>query len=154
MNLPPAVWGPFFWMTIHITALGYPVQPSYTDKKAAKDFFESLATLLPCPTCREHYKQHVAANPLTPHLDKREDLFKWTVALHNQVNKMLGKAEWTEYEVMKYIERLGARARSPIVTAEDFNIADTRGFFKGLIVGAVLVGAGAGGLMWATGRVR
>ena len=24
MKIPPAVWGPLFWHTIHITALGYP----------------------------------------------------------------------------------------------------------------------------------
>ena len=42
MQFPPSVWGPFFWHTIHIVALGYPKNPTYTDKKCAKEFYESL----------------------------------------------------------------------------------------------------------------
>ena len=42
MNIPPTVWGPFFWLTIHIVALGYPSNPTHAHKKAAKEFFESL----------------------------------------------------------------------------------------------------------------
>ena len=84
MNLPPTVWGPFFWLTIHITALAYPTNPSYTDKRAAKHFFESLANLLPCPVCREHYKQHLTKKPLLPHLDTRKDLFKYDLLHMNR----------------------------------------------------------------------
>ena len=100
MNIPPTVWGPFFWMTIHIVALGYSSKPSYTEKRSAKQFFESLANLIPCPVCREHYKQHITQNPLTPHLDSRTDLFKWTVDLHNAVNMSLGKTKWTVEEAL------------------------------------------------------
>ena len=69
MQFPPSVWGPFFWHTIHIIALGYPKNPTYTDKKCIKEFYESLAFLLPCAICKQHYKEHLANNPLTPFLD-------------------------------------------------------------------------------------
>ena len=59
MQFSPNVWGPFFWHTIHIAALGYPKEPSYTEKKAAKEFFESLQFMLPCGVCREHYAKHM-----------------------------------------------------------------------------------------------
>jgi hypothetical protein len=41
-RIPPTTWGPFFWHTIHIIALGYPKNPTYTDKKCVKEFYESL----------------------------------------------------------------------------------------------------------------
>ena len=62
MNIPPEVWGPFFWHTIHITALGYSNKPTYAQKKAAKEFYESLSVMIPCPVCREHLKKHLDNN--------------------------------------------------------------------------------------------
>jgi len=124
MHIPPETWGPFFWHTFHITALGYPSDPSYAHKKAAKEFFESLKFLIPCPICRDHYEQHLAKYPITPHLDRRSDLFKWTVLLHNEVNKMLEKRIYTENEVLIYYKRLGARGRSPVWTPDDFAEAE------------------------------
>lgn len=138
MHLPPESWGPFFWHTIHIAALGYPSDPSYAHKKAAKEFFESLKTLIPCPVCRDHYVAHLEKNPLTPHLDRRSDLFRWTVVLHNDVNTMLGKARITEAEALAYYKRLGARGRSPVWTPDDFAEADARARIQGVAIGAGL----------------
>ena len=141
MHLPPDVWGPFFWHTIHIVALGYPSEPSYAHKKAAKDFFESLLFLIPCPICRDHYATHLEKYPITPHLDRRADLFRWTILLHNEVNTMLGKPVKTETEVLQYYSRLGARGRSPVYTPDDFVAADWAARIQGIAIGAGLVGA-------------
>lgn len=135
-------------MTIHITALGYPSNPTYTDKRSAKQFFESLANLIPCPVCREHYKQHITRLPITPHLDTRKDLFKWTVDLHNEVNKTQGKPAWTVDEAMAYIAKLGERKRSPIITARDFNEQHLKSYIKGLLTGGAVIGVAAAVLWW------
>jgi hypothetical protein len=150
MNIPPAVWGPFFWLTIHIIAIGYPNNPSYTDKKAAKEFYESLANLIPCPVCRDHYKQHLQTYPLTPNLDSRSDLFRWSVDLHNAVNKMLNKPTWTQDEVLNYLKRLGERGKSPIVTADFFIENDMKMLLTGGLTGAAIVGSIFGWLWWAS----
>lgn len=147
MHIPPEAWGPFFWHTIHIVALGYPDKPTYAHKKAAKEFFESLTVLIPCPECRDHYTEHLQKNPLTPHLDRRRDLFKWTIVLHNQVNVMLKKREFTETEVLKYYSRLGARGRSPVWTPEDFAEADWSARIQGIAIGMGLTGAAV--LVWS-----
>ena len=102
MRFPPSVWGPILWHTIHVTALSYPSNPTYAQKKAAKEFYESLSELIPCPVCREHYKVHIQKLPLSPHLDRREDLFRWTVELHNEVNQMLGKPIVSETESINF----------------------------------------------------
>lgn len=147
MNFPPTVWGPFFWHTIHIVALGYPKNPNYTDKKCAKEFYESLAFLLPCSVCREHYKEYLAKKPITPFLDTKKDLLQWTIDIHNEVNKMLGKPEWTTEEVLMYYERLGRRNRSPVWTKQDMAEVDYRSFVKGFITGTAIL-AGVGGVVY------
>jgi hypothetical protein len=153
MRFSPNVWGPFFWHTIHIVAIGYPKNPTYTDKKCAKEFYESLAFLLPCSVCREHYKEHLAENPLTPFLDSRTDLIKWTVTIHNKVNKSLGKKEWRLEEVLTYYERLGRRDRSPVWTKQDLDEVDYRSFVKGFITGSILLSI-IGGTMYAVYQIK
>jgi hypothetical protein len=138
LKLTPSVWGPPMWFTIHIIALGYSSKPTYGDKKAAKEFFESLQFLIPCPQCREHYKEHLSKYPIIPHLDRKEDLFKYTVMLHNEVNKSLNKPQFTEVEALLYIKRLGLRNESPMVTKEMFEEIDMRSMVKGGFVGAGL----------------
>jgi hypothetical protein len=129
---------------MHIVAVGYPKNPTYTDKKCAKEFYESLAYLIPCGICREHYKEYLTAKPLTTFLDSRTDLIKWTVEIHNIVNKKTGKPEWSLEEVLAYYERLGRRNRSPVWTKEDMNEVDYRSFVKGFITGSVILGSFGG----------
>ena len=144
MHFPPSVWGPFFWHTIHIVALGYPKSPTYTDKKCAKEIYESLAYLLPCAVCREHYREHITKNPINTFLDSRTDLIKWTIQIHNAVNQKLGKLEWSLEEVLSYYEKLGARNRSPVWTKDDMNEVEYRSFIKGFLAASAILSAMAG----------
>jgi hypothetical protein len=148
MHIPPDVWGPFFWHTIHIAVLGYPQEPTYSDKKAMKEFLESLQTIIPCPICREHYKTYLVKAPIGPSLDNRKDLFSWSVALHNDVNTLLGKRVYSETEVIQYYSRLGARGRSPVITAQDFMEADQAAILKGVLAGVAATAVLGGILYW------
>ena len=85
--------------------------------------------------------------PIGPSLDSRKDLFRWTIDLHNDVNTMLGKRSYTETEVLQYYARLGARGRTPVVTAQDFMEADQQAILKGIIAG-VAVSAVVGGILY------
>jgi Erv1 / Alr family len=128
-----------FWHTIHIVALGYPNSPTYGHKKAAKEFYESFAFLIPCPVCREHYETHLARMPITPHLDRRDDLFRWTVQLHNEVNTLLGKPRVLESEALSFYRRIGARGTSPVINSEVLDELDTRSVVKGAMLGGATV---------------
>ncbi len=138
--MPPAVWGPFLWHTIHIVALGYSKEPTYAEKKAAKEFYEGLVHLIPCPVCRVHYAEHLKTNPVTPALDTREDLFNWTVNVHNSVNKSLGKPELTPLEALQWYQQLGERGRSPLFCKEDQEAIEMKSVLYGAGI-ATLVGA-------------
>jgi hypothetical protein len=149
LKMPPEVWGPLFWHTIHIVALGYPENPSYAHKKAAKEFFDSLAFLIPCDVCRKHYVQNTAIKPVTQYLDRRQDLLKWTIDLHNTVNASLQKPIFSEAEVIQYYRRIGARGRTPLWSTADFAEADMRARIQGVFAGtaATLV---VGTVLWFT----
>ena len=41
--------------------------------------------MIPCELCRTHYIQHLEVAP--PDLSGRNALVKWTIDLHNKVNK-------------------------------------------------------------------
>lgn len=103
--------------------------------------------LLPCPICREHLTVHLHKFPITPHLDRRADLFKWTVQLHNEVNDSLGKPRVTELEALAFYRRIGARGKSPVINQEHLDEVDIRSMVKGGFIGAGLVFA-AGVLVW------
>ncbi len=148
MKLQPAVWGPFFWHTFHIVALAYPSSPSYAQKRAAKEFFESFTQLIPCAICKEHYTQNLQKLPISPHLDRREDLFRWTVTIHNEVNKSLGKPLVTEIESINFYRRIGARNQSPVINQEHLDETDLRSMIKGGFIGAGLVLTAAAAIWW------
>ena len=83
MRIPPSKWGPHFWMTLHIACLGC------QDAKVLEDFVEGYKEIIPCLSCREHFEQVLVDNPVP----EADDLFKWSVDVHNIVNKRLGKPE-------------------------------------------------------------
>jgi hypothetical protein len=138
-RIPPTTWGPFFWHTMHLVALGYPNAPTYAEKRAAKEFYESLAHLIPCPTCKLHYADNIKNNPVSPSLDSKNDLFAWTVKMHNMVNKQLGKPEYTEQEAISFYHKLGDMGRSPVWTPEDIHSLYFSEGFKYTAVGLATV---------------
>jgi hypothetical protein len=135
---------------MHISALGYSQKPSYAQKKAAKEFYESLVFLIPCPVCREHYSQFLQQSPISPSLDRREDLFKWTIDVHNAVNKQLGKPRFTEQESIAFYSRLGSQGRSPVFTSDDFAEADMRAILRGFGLGVGITAAAAATVWWVS----
>ena len=91
----PEVFGPHFWATIHLSAL------HSSDKEQYSRFIESLAPIIPCKQCSEHFQENIIKHPI------HDDLFKWSVEIHNIVNKQTHKPEilyndayvyWCSYE--------------------------------------------------------
>ena len=93
------VWGPKLWFVIHTFALNYPNNPTYEDKRVMEEFFNNLKYTIPCDKCRIHYRQRLERNPIINYLDNKESIFRYTINLHNQVNKSLGKRIYSYEEV-------------------------------------------------------
>jgi hypothetical protein len=81
MGVPPEIWGPNLWGTLHLTCLAGTITPN---------FVQEFATIIPCPMCAGHFAELLKDNPLPDSMDPLI-LFRWSVHVHNLVNARLGK---------------------------------------------------------------
>jgi len=87
------------WFSMHRVSLTYPrEQPTDKDRTAARQFFESVGSLLPCPSCRVHYMKHFVATFTDETTANREALSRWVYDLHEAVNKRLGVVSGVKFE--------------------------------------------------------
>jgi FAD-linked sulfhydryl oxidase len=103
------IWGPSAWRFMHSITLNYPEFPTKEDQSTYKIFFESIKNVLPCNTCKAHYKENLNKYPLTPQVLKtRRTLVCWLIDLHNLVNLASDppKPTWTYAQVLKQYEKL------------------------------------------------
>jgi hypothetical protein len=103
------IWGPHLWYSIHFIALGFPNQSSSIDKKNYKNFYINLPNIIPCEECAKHFTTSLNNFPIDSYLNSKEKLFEWTIILHNEVNKMLGKEEWSLERATKYYNNLNLK---------------------------------------------
>jgi hypothetical protein len=106
----PKQWGPYLWQSLHYIALGFPANPSMTDKMKYKQFFESLCNVIPCAKCCKNYHAHLKELPIDRFMSSPDQLFQWTVELHNIVNNDQGKPTWSVDKARAHYEKGGDRA--------------------------------------------
>lgn len=84
--------------------MGYPEYPTIEDKNNYKQFFILFSKLIPCPLCAKHFQDNLIKYPLDDEvMSSKENLIKWTIIMHNQVNKKNNKKEYSFQEGMKMI---------------------------------------------------
>ena len=104
MIIDSTIWGPHGWKFIHMVALGYPSSPTDEEKKNYKKFFLSIANILPCIICSNHYKENLIKHPITEKvLENKTNLLHWTIDMHNEVNAMNNSKIYTHEEALKLI---------------------------------------------------
>lgn len=90
--MDPKIWGPHLWFYLHSMSFQYCHDKKCAttkEKRAMKQFLDSLKHTIPCQECREKYSAYLEMNP--PNLENRRGLFKWLVDLHNYVNEESNK---------------------------------------------------------------
>ena len=152
IHMPPQIWGPIFWATLHIASLTYSDQPTERQKANMKAFYESLVDVLPCPICRKHYEVNLEEMPVTPALNSRTELIQWVWRMHNRVNVQLGKREFTFGEFIQSMRDLEKSKKPNPPAFNNTNLAKCKNgiftelsFVDGLLLGtgsALVVGAG------------
>ena len=100
----PKIWGPKAWFFIETIILSYPNNPTLNDKTIFKNFFNSLANILPCEKCRYNYKNHIKSNPLNDDiLFNKNNLIEWIVKIHNlSMGKKITKKSMLNYYNNQY----------------------------------------------------
>lgn len=100
----PDIWGPHGWKFIHFIALGYPANPTQDHKNVYKTFFELFSVVIPCSICAKHFGDNLKKHPLDDEaLANKESLIHWTIKMHNEVNKVYGKKQYTFEEGLAMI---------------------------------------------------
>ena len=87
--LNPKTFGPHYWGAIHTAAA------NTEDFEGYVQFIDSITKILPCESCRENFKKNVEKHPV------HENLFKWSVEIHNMVNFETQQSQMT-YEQAYY----------------------------------------------------
>ena len=98
---PKQHWGNSLWAFIHtITVIQY-TRPELNNLYHQNIIpnLQGILKVIPCDACKEMYQKHLDLL-LTLDFNKPLVLFRWSVDLHNQVNKKLLKKEIT-YEYAK-----------------------------------------------------
>ena len=90
------IWGPIVWNLLHGMA-EYAGKPISDSSKGEENYswiqlIKGTERILPCPTCREHYKKWLLENPpdmlkKMPYENQRLWIRDFFWALHNDINK-------------------------------------------------------------------
>jgi hypothetical protein len=91
MGLDPRIFGPSFWGALHLACF----HADNPDK--VRDFINLYQYVLPCQGCRNHFAQVLKDYPIP---ETNEELFDWSVMVHNVVNDRLGKPRMTTDEAV------------------------------------------------------
>ena len=105
--MDPSIWGRHGWIFMHAITLTYPDVPKNKEKNDMKTFFLSMGKVLPCMKCRNNFKDHLIKYPLDDEvLMSRDNLVKWLINIHNEVNIINNKPTMKYNDVIKeFIDR-------------------------------------------------
>ena len=103
--LDPKIWGPHYWFFIHTVAMTYPIRPNAITKKKYYEFIQNLPLFIPVENMSGEFSKLLDKYPVTPYLDNRESLIRWTHFIHNKINQKLEKPQISLSEFyIKYYE--------------------------------------------------
>ncbi|KAH8386805.1 hypothetical protein KR093_002633, partial [Drosophila rubida] len=77
------------WGLLHTMAAFYSDNPTDTEKRDMRTFFEVLSRLYPCEYCAKDFRSDIEVNPVN--VNSQKDLALWLCKFHNRVNDKLGK---------------------------------------------------------------
>jgi hypothetical protein len=97
INKPKYQWGPALWNFIHTISITNSIEQSNN----IRNMLQHIYNIIPCPSCTDLYKLHLTFL-YTIDLSQPLSLFKWSVDLHNAVNKKLNKPIWSFEDARKY----------------------------------------------------
>ena len=95
--MDPNVWGPCIWSTLF--SISFRCNDHHL--KQVKELLKNLGSLIPCPTCKEHYSRNkVYADKKYPIEKSLTNLQHWLWYVKSLVNKNL-KIKDTEFKYIK-----------------------------------------------------
>lgn len=82
-------WARPSWLFLHTVAATYPEKPTSQDRVKYGQFFKTVGDVLPCPRCREGWKESLAVHDINKYLDDPMQLSYFMYLMHKDVNDTL-----------------------------------------------------------------
>jgi hypothetical protein len=92
-DLDATIWGPHYWFFLHTVTLTYPLNPNDVAKKKYYELIQNLPLFIPDTSMSKSFQDILDTYPVSPYLDTRDSLTRWTHFIHNKINKRLGKRQ-------------------------------------------------------------
>jgi len=98
-------WGPILWKILHgiaerVGTIGVPLYEG-DERRALVKWIHSVAKMIPCPSCKEHYDVYLKEHPVDdailkviPLSELRTYVKTWFWELHNWVNESINHPEF------------------------------------------------------------
>jgi hypothetical protein len=129
--LDPKIWGRHYWFFIHTVAMTYPIRPNAITKKKYYEFIQNLPLFIPVENMSGEFSKLIDKYPVTPYLDNRESLIRWTHFIHNKINQKLERPQISLNEFyVKYYEEYKAQN----VKMDEYYKLREKAIFCGIIV--------------------
>jgi hypothetical protein len=93
-------WGEYLWGYIHTISI-IDFENNYEYNKNAIKYLKNVEELIPCESCKKFYIEYIKKLEELD-LNKSMILFKWSIDLHNEVNKKLNKKIWAYEDALKH----------------------------------------------------
>lgn len=89
-----------YWNCLHYFSYNYPNYPSNLDKHQIEILFKIMSTTgIKCPRCRNHFSSWISKYDIRNYYNSRNDLIRYFINLHNNVNKNNNKKTLSLNEV-------------------------------------------------------
>ena len=127
-GMQTAIWGPVFWMALHLTSFNYPglrdtasirneeernvaLEKNSRVRDEYRTWLLSIGKILPCKYCRDNFDANMERAGYDERVfDTRQSFSRFVYRLHNEVNRMLNKSCDLTYEEVRH-KYEGFRAR-------------------------------------------
>jgi hypothetical protein len=108
----------------------YPIRPNTITKKKYYEFIQNLPLFIPIENMSGEFSKLIDKYPVTPYLDNRESLIRWTHFIHNKINQKLEKPQISLNEFyVKYYEEY----KSQNVKLDEYYKLREKAIFCGII---------------------
>jgi hypothetical protein len=109
----------------------YPIRPNAVTKKKYYEFIQNLPLFIPVESISGEFSKLIDKYPVTPYLDNRESLIRWTHFIHNKINQKLEKPQISLSEFyVKYYEEY----KSQNVKMDEYYKLREKAIFCGIIL--------------------
>ena len=112
MGISPEIWGPHAWAFLHLMILA---EKEPLDKGRLIHYhtlYDTLTYLLPCDKCRIHLAENLKKVKPLEKIQNKDELFAWSVDLHNYVNQSHGKPVYDLNEMISYWKAIAKGERT------------------------------------------